>query len=157
MEQVQLLAVDWGMKIFAFLLVLLIGMWVAKIVKRGLVTVMEKKGVDPVLVGFLSSLIYVGLQAFVIIAALEKLNVKTASFIAIVGAAGLALQGSLANFASGVLMIIFKPFTLGDFIEAGGSGVGFRPGSQCAAHRRLALARIVLVPALFRRPVAGRD
>jgi small conductance mechanosensitive channel len=153
-----MLAVDWGMKIFAFLLVLLIGMWVAKIVKRGLVTVMEKKGVDPVLVGFLSSLIYVGLQAFVIIAALEKLNVKTTSFIAIVGAAGLAiglaLQGSLANFASGVLMIIFKPFTLGDFIEAGGSGVGFRPGSQCAAHRRLALARIVLVPALFRRPVA---
>jgi len=125
MEQLQTVGVEWGLKIVSFLLVLIIGMWIAKMIKKGVVKMMEKKGVDPTLTSFLASLFYVGLQAFVIIAALEKLNVKTASFIAILGAAGLAiglaLQGSLANFAAGVLMIIFKPFKVGDFIDAGGT------------------------------------
>lgn len=125
MEQLQTVGVEWGLKIVSFLLVIIIGMWIAKMIKKGVVKMMEKKGVDPTLTSFLASLFYVGLQAFVIIAALEKLNVKTASFIAILGAAGLAiglaLQGSLANFAAGVLMIIFKPFKVGDFIDAGGT------------------------------------
>ena len=123
-EKLQTVGVDWGLRIVAFLLVLIIGMWVAKAIKRCIVSVMEKRKVDPTLVKFLSSLIYVALQAFVIVAALEKLNVKTASFIAILGAAGLAvglaLQGSLSNFAAGVLMIIFKPIRVGDFVQAGG-------------------------------------
>jgi small conductance mechanosensitive channel len=125
MEQIYAIGIEWGLKILSFLLVLIIGMWIAKAIKRTLVKIMEKKGVDKTLTGFLSSLLYVALQAFVIVAALEKLNVKTASFIAILGAAGLAvglaLQGSLSNFAAGVLMIIFKPFKLGDFVEAGGT------------------------------------
>ncbi|VGO15261.1 Small-conductance mechanosensitive channel [Pontiella desulfatans] len=129
-EQVTGIAIEWGLKIVSFLLVLLIGMWIAKAIKKGFTRVMEKKGVDVTLTKFLTSLLYVGLQAFVIVAALEKLNVKTASFIAILGAAGLAvglaLQGSLANFASGVLMIIFKPFAIGDFIEAGGAMGGVK-------------------------------
>jgi small conductance mechanosensitive channel len=70
-------------------------------------------------------MLYVVMQVFVIVAALEKLDIKTTSFIAVLGAAGLAvglaLQGSLSNFAAGVLMIIFKPFRVGDFIEAGGT------------------------------------
>jgi small conductance mechanosensitive channel len=77
------------------------------------------------LTGFVANLSYAGLIAFVIIAALNKLGVQTASFIAVVGAAGLAiglaLQGSLANFAAGVLMIIFRPFRAGDFIEGAGT------------------------------------
>lgn len=124
-ETVQEVGVLYGMKIVAALLVLIIGMWVARLVKKTITKLMEKKGIDPTLTGFCSSLLYVGLQASVIIAALEKLDVKTASFIAIIGAAGLAiglaLQGSLANFAAGVLMLIFKPFKVGDVIEAGGS------------------------------------
>lgn len=124
-NQVMTMAVDWGVRIISFILVLIIGMWMAKMLKKGLIKVMQKKEVDPTLVKFLSALAHVGLQAFVIIAALGKLNVQTASFVAVLGAAGLAvglaLQGSLSNFASGVLMIIFKPFTLGDFVEAGGA------------------------------------
>ncbi|WP_372793943.1 mechanosensitive ion channel family protein [Pontiella sp.] len=125
MEQVQTIGLEWGVKIITFLLVLIIGMWIAKMIKGGVVKLMQKREVDPTLTSFLASLLHVALKAFVIIAALEKLNVKTASFIAIIGAAGLAiglaLQGSLANFAAGVLMIIFKPFKVGDVVDAGGS------------------------------------
>jgi small conductance mechanosensitive channel len=86
---------------------------------------MEKRRVDPTLISFVASLLYVALQIFVIIAALAKLDINTTSFVAILGAAGLAvglaLQGSLSNFAAGVLMIIFRPIRVGDFVEAGGA------------------------------------
>ncbi len=125
LDKIQVIGMEYGLKVLGALLVLVIGMWIAKVIKKMVVKLMEKKEMDPTLVSFLSALIHVALKAFVIIAALGKLDIKTASFIAIVGAAGLAvglaLQGSLANFASGVLMIIFKPFSIGDFIEAGGS------------------------------------
>ncbi|MDF7824258.1 mechanosensitive ion channel [Pontiellaceae bacterium B12227] len=124
MDTIQVIGVEWGMKILSALLVLFIGMWVVKLIRKGLVKLMERGKVDQTLISFVASLAQVGLQAFVVIAALEKLNVKTASFIAVLGAAGLAvglaLQGSLSNFASGVLMIIFKPFKVGDLVEAGG-------------------------------------
>jgi small conductance mechanosensitive channel len=85
---------------------------------------MQKADVDPIIIGFVGSITYIGLLAFVIIAALGQLGIQTTSFIAILGAAGLAiglaLQGSLANFAAGFLMIIFRPFKVGDFIEGAG-------------------------------------
>ena len=124
-EQVEVLGAEYGLKIISAILILIVGMWVAKRVKSFVVKLMEKRNVDPTLISFSSSLLLVALQIFVIVAALEKLNIKTTSFVAILGAAGLAvglaLQGSLSNFASGVLMIIFKPFKLGDFVEAGGA------------------------------------
>jgi len=125
LDKIQDIAVVYGVKILAAVLVFIIGMWVAKVVTNSIGKLMEKKGVDATLSKFCCGLISMGLKAFVIIAALEKLDVKTASFIAILGAAGLAiglaLQGSLANFAAGVLMLIFKPFKVGDVIDAGGS------------------------------------
>jgi len=124
-EQVMDLAVNWGFRIVGFLLIIIIGMWVAKLIKGLVVKSMEKKNVDATLTKFLAALIHIGLKVFVVIAALGQLNVQTASFVAILGAAGLAvglaLQGSLSNFASGVLMIIFKPIAIGDFVEAGGA------------------------------------
>jgi small conductance mechanosensitive channel len=85
---------------------------------------MEKREVDPTLTKFVTNLIYVALLTFVIVAALGMLGIQTTSFIAVLGAAGLAiglaLQGSLSNFAAGVLMIIFRPFKVGDLIEAAG-------------------------------------
>ncbi len=124
LETVRLMGVEWGMKIVAALLVLVVGMWVAKLFKKAVVKLMERAKVDDTLIAFVSSLAHVGLQLFVVVAALEKLNVKTASFIAVLGAAGLAvglaLQGSLSNFAAGILMIIFKPFKVGDVIDAAG-------------------------------------
>lgn len=121
---IQTLAVEYGIKILGALAILIIGLWVAKQIKKLVVKLMHRSAIDNTLVSFVSSLAHVAMQVFVIIAALETLDVKTTSFIAILGAAGLAvglaLQGSLSNFAAGVLMIIFKPFRLGQVVEAGG-------------------------------------
>ena len=118
----------YGMKVVAALAIFILGRWVAKAVTNVIKRMMEKSKTDATLVKFVGSLSYVALLAFVIIAALNQLGIQTASFIAVLGAAGLAiglaLQGSLANFAAGVLMIIFKPFKVDDYIEgAGVSGV----------------------------------
>ena len=125
MEKAQTMGMEYGVRILGAIVILIIGIWVAKLIKKGIVTLMEKRKVDPTLVSFVAGLLYVAMQIFVIVAALEKLDIKTTSFIAVLGAAGLAvglaLQGSLANFAAGVLMIIFKPIKIGDFVEAGGA------------------------------------
>jgi len=121
---VQDLATDWGIKVLAALAIFIIGRWVAKGIRRGVRRMMEKGGADPIIIGFVGSIVYIALLAFVVIAALGQLGIQTTSFIAILGAAGLAvglaLQGSLANFAAGFLMIIFRPFKVGDFVEAAG-------------------------------------
>ncbi len=100
------------------------GIWLAKQIKKYVVLMMERRNVDALLASFSSNIVYVTLVAFVVIAALSQLGIQTTSFVAIIGAAGLAiglaLQGSLANFASGVMIIAFRPFKVGDFIEAGG-------------------------------------
>jgi small conductance mechanosensitive channel len=123
-ETVETLAVNYGMKALGALVILLLGLWAAKQIRKMVVKLMHRSKVDPTLISFVASLAHVTLQVFVIIAALEQLDVKTTSFVAILGAAGLAvglaLQGSLANFAAGVLLIIFKPFRVGELIEAGG-------------------------------------
>jgi small conductance mechanosensitive channel len=118
----------YGLKIVAAVLILIVGRLIASGVRKMLRNILQRNKVDETLVGFVTGLGYVVLMAFVIIAAINKLGIQTTSFIAILGAAGLAialaLQGSLANFAAGVLMLIFKPFKVGDFIEGGGvSGV----------------------------------
>ncbi len=124
-EKIQEMGILYGTKILGALIILVVGFWLAKLIKKGVVKLMEKREVDPTLISFMASLLHVALKIFVIVAALEKLDIKTTSFIAILGAAGLAiglaLQGSLANFAAGVLMIIFKPFKVGDVIDAAGS------------------------------------
>jgi small conductance mechanosensitive channel len=95
--------------------------------------VMIKRGVDAMLASFMSSIAYILAAAFIVIAALGHLGIQTTSLVAIIGAAGLAiglaLQGSLANFASGVMIIAFRPFKVGDFVEAGGA-VGVVEGIQ---------------------------
>ncbi|UTW44785.1 mechanosensitive ion channel [bacterium SCSIO 12696] len=117
----------WGMteNVVYALAIIIIGMWVAKKIRAGLRTAMGKKDVDPAVAGFVASLCYYGIVAFVVIAALSKIGVAATSFVAILGAAGLAvglaLQGSLSNFASGVLILIFKPFKIGDFVELAGT------------------------------------
>lgn len=123
-EQIIERVAEYGLSILAALIILVVGLWVAKKVKVCFVTVMQKKEVDATLVGFFSSMLYGAFAVFVVIAAIGKLGVQTTSFIAVIGAAGLAiglaLQGSLSNFAAGVLLILFKPFKAGDFIKAGG-------------------------------------
>lgn len=104
------------------------GIKLAKYVKTYLKSLMLKKEIDELIASFVANIAYVALVAFIVIAALNRLGIETTSFVAILGAAGLAiglaLQSSLSNFASGVMIIAFRPFKVGDFIEAGGvSGI----------------------------------
>jgi small conductance mechanosensitive channel len=123
--KLQDLIAFYGLKVIAAIAILIIGRWIAIAVRNLLRRVMRKSAVEETLVSFVSNVAYVALLAFIVIAALGQLGVHTASFVVVIGAAGLAiglaLQGSLANFAAGVLMIIFKPFKVGDYIEGGGT------------------------------------
>ncbi len=114
----------YGMKIIAAVVIFVVGLWISKIIKNCFVKTLQKKEVDPTLVGFFASMLHGGLVIFVVISAISKLGVQTTSFVAVIGAAGLAvglaLQGSLSNFAAGILLILFKPFKVGDFVKAGG-------------------------------------
>ena len=114
----------FGINGLVALAILIVGQWIAKILGRTTKKVMTHRGVDPTLVNFTTSLLYYSALAFVVIAALNRLGIQTASLIAVLGAAGLAiglaLQGSLSNFAAGVLIIIFRPFNVGDMIEGAG-------------------------------------
>jgi small conductance mechanosensitive channel len=125
LPKLQELITLYGLKVIAAAVIFIVGRWVAKGLKRLIVRALIKGKVDETLVSFFGHLTYFTLLAFIIIAALNQLGIQTTSFIAILGAAGLAvglaLQGSLANFAAGVLMIIFRPFRVGDYVEGGGT------------------------------------
>lgn len=125
LPKLQEFATFYGLKIIAAILIFIIGRWLAKMIKNLIVKVMKKGEVDATLTSFVGHLTYVALLTLVVIAALNQIGVQTTSFVAIIGAAGLAvglaLQGSLSNFAAGVLMILFRPFKVGDYIEAGGT------------------------------------
>lgn len=113
---------DWAVNIISAILVFYLGRWIVRLLTRALANLLEKQNIEKSLISFTSSLVNAALTAFVIITALGQLGIQTTSFVAIIGAAGLAiglaLQGSLSNFAAGVLMIIFRPIKVGDFIEA---------------------------------------
>lgn len=123
-QKVYDLLMLYGIKVIAAIAIFIIGRWVAKGFRSLTQRLMEKKNVDPTITGFVGNMTYMALLVFVIIAALGQMGIQTTSFIAILGAAGLAiglaLQGSLSNFASGFLMIIFKPFKVGDYVEIAG-------------------------------------
>jgi len=114
----------WGWKVLAALLIFVIGRWVARMVVRGVRKVMDRRGLDPMLVSFLGAILNAILLVAVVIAAVGQLGIQTTPLVAVLGAAGLAvglaLQGSLANFASGVMLVLFRPFSKGDFVDAGG-------------------------------------
>ncbi len=118
-------ASEYGLKILAAALIFVIGRWVVKKLTAVTKTLMQKAEIDQTLVEFAESLIYFVLLLMVILASLNALGINTTSFLAVFGAAslaiGLALQGSLANVGAAVLIIIFRPFKVGDFIEAGGA------------------------------------
>ncbi len=119
------LVIFYGLKVLYALVIFIVGKWIAKWLTGLSKKLMERSNVDATLVSFIGSLIYALLLVFVILAALSKLGVNTTSFIAILGAAGLAvglaLQGTLSNVGAAVLIILFRPFKVGDFVEAGGA------------------------------------
>lgn len=115
----------YGLQVLGAVVILVVGWLAAKIVRRAVERLLEKAKVEETLARFVAGLVHIALLTFIIIAALGKAGVPVTSFIAVIGAAGLAiglaLQGSLANFAAGVLLILFKPIKAGDFVEAGGA------------------------------------
>ena len=117
--------ITYGLSFLAAILIFIIGKWIARLVSRIIEKVMLKAKMEQTLATFVKHITYCVLLLFVVIAALNKLGVQTTSLIALIGAAGLAvglaLQGSLANFAAGIMLIIFKPFKVGDFVEVGGA------------------------------------
>ena len=116
--------VDLGLNVLTAIVIFYAGRWVINIVMRGLRTVLQKQQIDKTLETFVCNLVRMVLLVFVIVAAISALGIQTTSFIAVLGAAGLAvglaLQGSLSNFASGVLIVLFRPYKVGDFVEAAG-------------------------------------
>lgn len=118
-------ALNYGPKVVAAIAILAIGWVAARLVRTLVRRTLRKADIDPTLTAFTASLAYATLLAFVIVAAVGRLGVQTTSFVAVIGAAGLAvglaLQGSLSNFAAGVLMIVLKPFRTGDYIAGGGT------------------------------------
>ncbi|WP_114194614.1 small-conductance mechanosensitive channel MscS [Edaphovirga cremea] len=120
----QALLISYAVNIVAAVVILIIGMIIAGFVSRAVHKLMRSRGIDLTVADFLAAIVRYGIIAFTVIAALGRIGVQTASVIAVMGAAGLAiglaLQGSLANFAAGVLLVVFRPFRAGEYVDLGG-------------------------------------
>lgn len=123
-KKLQELGTQYGLSIIGAILTIIIGIWLAKVLSKTFKKVLLKRNVDETLTKFISSFVKIVLITFVLISAISQIGIQTTSFVAVIGAAGLAvgfaLQGSLSNFASGVLLIIFRPIKVGNYIEGGG-------------------------------------
>lgn len=118
--------IDFGLNLLGAIAIFFVGRWAAGILIRILEKVMERAKIDDTLAKFLGNIGYALMMTFVVVGAIDQLGVDTTSLAAILAAAGLAvglaLQGSLSNFAAGVMLILFQPFKVGDYIDAGGTG-----------------------------------
>lgn len=124
LERLYALFVQYGLKLVLAIVVLVIGLWVIKMITRGLVKMMTKRDVNASLIPFLKSITNILLKVMLVISVMSMVGIQMTSFIAVLGAAGLAvglaLQGTLQNFAGGVMILLFKPYEVGHFIEAQG-------------------------------------
>lgn len=115
-------AIKSFINIILALAIFFIGKHFATLVKKMLIAVMKKRKADTIVINFVSNMVFAVLLCLIVVASLGQLGIKTASLIAAIGAAGLAiglaLQGSLSNFAAGVIMVLFRPFKVGDYVEA---------------------------------------
>ncbi|TQC74391.1 small-conductance mechanosensitive channel MscS [Pantoea dispersa] len=120
----QALILSYAVNIVAAIAIIIVGMIIARVVSNGVNRLLVARHIDATVADFLSALVRYGIIAFTIIAALGRVGVQTASVIAVLGAAGLAvglaLQGSLSNLAAGVLLVTFRPFRTGEFVDLGG-------------------------------------
>ncbi|MDU0355892.1 mechanosensitive ion channel [Paraglaciecola aquimarina] len=124
-QLVDTYVIPWGINILMALVIYIVGKMIVGVIVNVLGKLLARSKYDDMLVDFLKAIVNALLMLFVIVAALDQLGVDTTSLVAILGAAGLAiglsLQGSLQNFAAGVMLLVFKPFKAGDFVEAGGA------------------------------------
>lgn len=124
MDFVVTQATAWGLRLISAAVLVVVGVFVARRMRAGVRRLMERGEVDPTLVPFLSGLVYYAAVAVVGVAVLGMVGIQTASIIAVLGAAGLAvglaLQGTLSNFAAGVMLLVLRPFRVGNYVEVGG-------------------------------------
>jgi len=124
LDRLQAFVTDYGLKIIGAIIILIVGRIASGIVRSITKKVMTKAKVDETITSFVGTMAYFVVMAFTVVAALSKFGIETASFVAILGAAafavGFALQGSLSNFASGVMILLFRPYKIGDFVEVAG-------------------------------------
>ena len=117
-------SVSYGPKLIGAIIVIIVGFWIAKLITKAVVKAMSKSKTETSLISFIESLVGITLKILVVISAMGMIGIEMTSFIAILGAAGLAvglaLSGTLQNFAGGVIILMLKPFKVGDFIEAQG-------------------------------------
>ncbi|MBN3193631.1 MULTISPECIES: small-conductance mechanosensitive channel MscS [Pectobacterium] len=146
----QSLFLQYAVNIVAALVILIVGLVIARIVSGTLNKVMINRSIDSTVADFLSALVRYGIIAFTLIAVLSRVGVQTASVIAVLGAAGLAvglaLQGSLANFAAGVLLVIFRPFRTGEWVDLGGVSGSVTQVQIFSTTLRTADGKIIVVP-----------
>jgi len=123
---IETYAIPWGIKIVAAIAIFVIGRIVAKLIVKMIKKVMKKANIEQTLRDFLGNIIQAILMVVIVIAALEQLGINTTSVLAVFAAAGLAVglafKDSLSNFAAGIMLVVFQPFKIGDFIEAAGIG-----------------------------------
>lgn len=143
-------AMPWAINLVMALLVFFIGRMVVNLITKLIYKILQRSKMDDILVNFVGSIVRSILLLFVIIAALDQLGVDTTSLIALLGAAGLAvglaLQDSLQNFAAGVMLIVFRPFKAGDFVEAGGTAGAIESISIFSTTMRTPDNKEVIVP-----------
>ncbi|TLS77365.1 mechanosensitive ion channel [Mariprofundus erugo] len=149
-ELIDTYILPWSINIALALAIFVVGRKIADVLLKLVVTMMSKAGMDLMLVTFLRSILNALLLLVIVISALDQLGVNTTSFVALIGAAGLAvglaLQDSLKNFASGVLLVVFRPFKVGDTIEAGGVSGGVEEIGIFSTTIRTGDNRIMIVP-----------
>jgi small conductance mechanosensitive channel len=143
-------AIPWGINIILALGTFLVGRWVANILLRIVKKLLGRSKMDVILVNFVVPILHALLLLFIVVASLDQLGVDTTSLIALLAAAGLAvglaMQDSLQNFAAGVMLIIFRPFRAGDFVEAGGTAGVVETISIFSTIMRTGDNREVIVP-----------
>ena len=122
-DSITQISVDFGLRILYAVLIIFVGRWIVKLLLKIIKTALEKTSIEETVRIFVANLLNTLLMVIIFIAAINQLGIETTSIIAMLGAAGLAiglsLQGSLANFAAGILVVTFKPYKVGDYIEAG--------------------------------------
>ena len=115
---------DYGPRVIGAIVVLVLGLWIIKLITKAFGRMMKKRDTDPSLQGFLKSLVSILLKVLLFVSVMGMVGIEATSFIAIIGAAGLAvglaLQGTLQNFAGGVIILLFKPYKVGDYIDGAG-------------------------------------
>jgi small conductance mechanosensitive channel len=140
----------WGLKLLSVALILVVGVWIARKLSVGLERALGRASVDPMLARFLRNIAYFGLVIVVAVAALTQLGVPPASLLAVLGAAGLAiglaLKDSLSNFASGVMLILLRPFKAGDYVQIAGLEGTIEQVSVFQTQMRTLDNRVIVLP-----------